>query len=123
MKRSNRLVLISLLMISIFLPTIAMSQGIVVEITPLSGLPDTALKITGKGFQPQEEIDILFILGEGMIIGLGTQKVDVITADSAGTFVANSAIPLMAKPGQYTIKVIGNKGSQAMATLEVTAKK
>lgn len=113
----------SLLIICLFLPVLAMSQGASVELTPSSGLPETALKITGKGFQPEEEVDILFILEEGMKIGLGTEKVDVITADKAGTFTANSAIPRMAKPGQYKIEIIGNKGSQTTVSIEVTVKK
>ncbi len=113
----------NLLLICIFLPVAAMSQSPSVEISPTSGLPETALKITGKGFQPQEEVDILFILEEGMKIGLGTEKVDVITADAAGAFTANSAIPRMAKPGQYKIEIIGNKGSQTAVSIEVTVKK
>lgn len=113
----------SLLIICLLLPVLAMSQGASVELTPSSGLPETALKITGKGFQPEEEVDILFILEEGMKIGLGTEKVDVITADKAGTFIANSAIPRMAKPGQYKIEIIGNKGSQTTVSIEVTVKK
>lgn len=114
---------ISLLIICLFLPTLAMSQGASVEITPASGLPETGLKITGKGFQPGEEVDILFILEEGMKIGLGTEKVEVITADAEGSFTANSAIPRMAKPGQYKIEIIGNKGSQTTLSIEVIVKK
>lgn len=120
---SRGIICVSLLMICIFLPVAAMSQNPSVEITPASGVPETALKITGKGFQPQEEVDILFILEEGMKIGLGTEKVDIITADAEGAFAANSAIPRMAKPGQYKIEIIGNKGSQTAVILEVTTKK
>lgn len=110
--------------ISLFIiPMTALSQGISVEITPSSGVPETIIKITGKGFQPNEEVDILMTLEEGIKIGLGTEKVDVVMADASGIFTANSAIPRMAKPGQYKIEIIGNKGSQAVATLEVTTKK
>ncbi len=116
-------VFISLLLICLFSATPVMSQGPSVEITPLSGFPETALKITGKGFQPEEEVDILFILDEGMKIGLGTEKVDIITTDATGSFTANSAIPRMAKPRQYKIEIIGGKGSQTEVTIEVTAKK
>jgi hypothetical protein len=117
------LIFTTLLMVCVFLPAALMAQNPSVEITPSSGIPEAALKITGKGFQPEEEVDILFILEEGMKIGLGTEKVDVITTDALGAFTANSAIPRMAKPGQYKIEIIGNKGSQTAVSLEVTAKK
>ncbi len=117
-------IFLMILAVSLFIiPMTALSQGISVEITPSSGLPETIIKITGKGFQPNEEVDILMTLEEGMKIGLGTEKVDVVAADATGVFTANSAIPRMAKPGQYKIEIIGNKGSQAVATLEVTSKK
>lgn len=116
-------VFVMLLMFFLILPAVAMSQGISVEITPPGGVAETVIKITGKGFVPQEEVDIIFILEEGMKIGLGTEKVEVIVADAAGVFTANSAIPRMAKPGQYKIEIIGNKGSQTSVTLDVTPKK
>jgi hypothetical protein len=94
-----------------------------VEISPSSGAPATALTITGKGFIPDEEIDIVMILEEGMRVGLGTEKVEAIVADKTGGFNAASAVPLMAKPGQYKVEVEGSKGSQAASTLEVLPKK
>ncbi len=114
---------VMLLMFFLILPATAMSQGVSVEITPSSGVAEAALKIAGKGFVPNEKVDILFILEEGMKIGLGTEKVDAVIADSSGTFTANSAIPRMAKPGRYKIEIVGSKGSQAVITLEVTPKK
>ena len=117
------LICLSLITICVFLPGALVAQGPSVEITPSSGLPETALKITGKGFKPEEEVDILFVLEKAMKIGLGTEKVDVITTDATGSFTANSAIPRMAKPGQYKIEVIGSKGSQTEVAIEVTAKK
>lgn len=117
---------ISKILIVVFcliLPTSVMAQGLSVEIIPSSGVPETAIKIIGKGFAPEEEIDILMTIEEGIKIGLGTEKVDVITTDTTGAFTANTAIPRMAKPGQYKIEIIGNKGSQNVVTLEVTAKK
>jgi len=115
--------IVCMLMIFSASGAMAAAHGVSVEITPASGAAETALKIMGKGFAAGEEVDILFILEEGMKIGLGTEKVEVILADAAGAFTANSAIPRMAKPGQYKIEVIGNKGSRTSATLEVTAKK
>ncbi len=123
MKYLKNNVFLMIFMFCFIFPTAVMAQGISVEITPSSGVPETAIKISGKGFASNEEIDILLTLEEGMKIGLGTEKVDIITSDATGAFTANTAIPRMAKPGQYKIEIIGNKGSQTVATLEVTAKK
>lgn len=123
MKMKGYISKILIVVFCLILPTSVIAQGLSVEITPSSGVPETALKITGKGFAPEEEIDILMTIEEGIKIGLGTEKVDVITSDATGTFTANTAIPRMAKPGQYKIEIIGNKGSQTVVTLEVTTKK
>lgn len=93
-----------------------------VTLEPESGKAEAELKITGTGFQPEEEIDIILTLGEGLLIGLGTTKVEMITADQNGSFTAVSAIPKMAKPGEYPIDVIGSMGSEASAKLTVLPK-
>lgn len=116
-------VLICLFTVCLILPIDAKSQGLSVEIVPSSGAPETLLKIGGKGFAAGEEIEILFILEEDVKIGLGTEKVDVVVADASGVFIANSAVPRMATPGQYKIEVIGNKGNETVITFEVTPKK
>jgi 5'-nucleotidase len=94
-----------------------------VDISPASGAPGTALTITGKGFIPGEEVEVVLILEEGFRVGLGTEKVEAIAADQAGDFNAASAVPLMAKPGQYKIEIEGSKGSQATSSIEVMPKK
>ncbi|MCX8030252.1 MAG: hypothetical protein N3A59_01560 [Thermodesulfovibrionales bacterium] len=121
--KSEFIVIATLLVLCVTFPSLLIAQGAVVEISPSSGIPETAIKISGKGFAPEEEIDILMTIDEGMKIGLGTEKVEIIQADATGTFTANSAIPRMAKPGQYKIEVIGNKGSQVVLFLEVIPKK
>ena len=95
----------------------------VVAIDPPLGIAGTKITITGSGFRGGEEIDIVLVLGPGQLVGLGTQKVEVITADSKGAFTAASAIPRMAKPGKYDLEVEGSKGSFAKAQLEVVQKK
>jgi hypothetical protein len=114
-------------LVILFYPALAPAQAQKelpsVELSPASGAPGTALTITGKSFVPGEEVDIILTLEEGMRIGLGTEKVEAITADQAGEFSAASAVPLMAKPGQYKIEVEGSKGSQAVSTVEVLPKK
>ena len=94
-----------------------------VSIDPPIGIPGTAIKITGSGFRAGEEVDIVLILGEGLRIGLGTQKIETITADPNGGFSVASNIPGMAKPGRYGIEVEGSKGSYAKSFLEVVKKK
>jgi len=94
-----------------------------VVIDPPVGIAGTKISITGSGFKAGEEIDIMLLLGPGQLVGLGTQKVEVITADSKGVFTAASAIPKMAKPGKYDVEVEGSEGSFAKAQLEVVKKK
>ncbi|GLI53842.1 hypothetical protein [Thermodesulfovibrio yellowstonii] len=93
-----------------------------VTINPSKGEPAAVIAIEGKGFQPAEEIDIVITLDEGEKVGLGTEKVDVIKADASGAFSVKSGIPINAKPGKHKIEIIGNKGSQTEAIIEVTPK-
>lgn len=94
-----------------------------VDIAPPSGLAPSDVKITGKGFLPDEEVDILFVLEETAKVGLGTAKVDVIKADATGNFSVPATIPMNAKPGKYKVEIIGGKGTQAATMFEVTPKK
>jgi hypothetical protein len=94
-----------------------------VSINPSKGTPGTNVVIKGAGFKAGEEIDVVMILGDGMLIGMGTQKVEAIVADSNGSFEAKSAIPKMAKPGTYVVESEGNKGSMTSASVEVVRKK
>ncbi|MEN2986408.1 MAG: hypothetical protein ABDH16_07125 [Thermodesulfovibrionaceae bacterium] len=94
-----------------------------ITITPSSGEPATVITIEGKGFKPDEEIDIVIILDEGEKVALGTEKVDVIKADANGVFSVKSGIPINAKPGKHKIEIKGNKGSQLETSIEVISKK
>ena len=93
-----------------------------VSIDPSSGKVKTKVTISGSGVKPAEEVDILMIVGEGMKIGMGTRKVEVIKADGGGNFSVRSAIYSKAKPGTYTIEVSGNMGSEATTSLTVLKK-
>lgn len=93
-----------------------------VTITPSKGEPATIITIEGKGFKPDEEIDIIITLDEGEKVALGTEKVDIIKADANGTFSVKSGIPVNAKPGKHKIEIFGNKGTQLQTTIEVTQK-
>lgn len=93
-----------------------------VTITPPKGEPATIITIEGKGFKPDEEIDIIITLDEGEKVALGTEKVDVIKADANGSFSVKSGIPVNAKPGKHKISIKGNKGSSLELEVEVTQK-
>lgn len=93
-----------------------------ITLAPDKGKAEADLKISGAAFQANEEVDIVLILGEGLRVGLGTAKVEAIVTDEYGAFSAASNIPKMAKPGEYKIEVIGGKGSEASATLQVLPK-
>lgn len=113
-----------ILFIAVFIlsiPIIVFAQP-QVSITPSTGTPATVIKIEGKGFQPDEEIDIVITLDEGEKVGLGTEKTDVIKADASGSFSVQSGIPVNAKPGKHKIDIIGSKGSQLEVFIEVTPK-
>jgi len=113
-----------LLYIAIFILTIPMvvfAQPQVI-ITPSKGEPTAVITIEGKGFHPDEEIDIVITLDEGEKVGLGTEKVDIIKANASGSFSVKSGIPINAKPGKHKVEIIGNKGSQLETLIEVTPK-
>jgi hypothetical protein len=94
-----------------------------VSIDPPAGVKGTKINIAGTGFKAGEEIDIVLIMGPGQRVGLGTEKVDAITADKDGSFTAQSNIPSWAKPGIYDIAVEGGTGSLVKTKLEVVEKK
>jgi hypothetical protein len=104
------------------LPLIVFAQPQVI-ITPSSGAPATIIKIEGKGFQPNEEIDIIITLDEGEKVILGTEKIDVVKTDSGGSFSVQSGIPINAKQGKHKIEIFGNKGSKLEVFIEVTPRK
>lgn len=94
-----------------------------VAVEPASGAKGAKIKISGAGFSAGEEIEIVLLMGPGQRVGLGTEKVDAITADQAGAFAAESNIPVWAKPGVYEVAVEGEKGSLAKTKIEVVDKK
>lgn len=119
MKTISKIMLFVLLTFVFPLFTYAQSQ---VTITPSKGEPATVITIDGKGFKPDEEVDIIITLDEGEKIALGTEKVDMIKADSNGSFSVKSGIPVNAKPGKHKVTIIGNKGTNIEVEIEVTPK-
>ena len=89
-------------------------------ITPVSGLPGVVITIRGSGFIPEEKIEVIIVI-DGVPTELGEQPM-VKQANEVGAFKTISGIPIMTKPGVYTVKAIGDKGTLAVAPLEVEEK-
>jgi hypothetical protein len=89
-------------------------------ISPISGLPATAITIRGSGFVPGEKIEVIMVV-DGVPTDLG-EKPMIKEANELGGFKTTSAIPPQAKPGVYTVKATGDKGTMAVAPLEVEEK-
>ena len=89
-------------------------------ITPISGLAASVITIRGSGFIPGEKIEIITVV-DGIPIELGAEPM-IKEANEAGAFKAKSGIPRNAQPGVYSVKASGDKGTVAVAPLEVEAK-
>ena len=89
-------------------------------ITPNSGQAASNLTIRGSGFVPGEKIEVLMVV-DGVSTELGDVPM-IKQANEVGAFKTQSAIPLTAQPGIYTVKAIGDQGTSAVAPLEVEAK-
>lgn len=89
-------------------------------ITPISGLAKSIITIRGSGFVPGEKIEVIMVV-EGIPVELGEEPM-IKEANEEGAFKAKSGIPLNAKPGVYSVKATGDKGTVAVAPLEVEAK-
>ncbi len=89
-------------------------------VTPNSGFPQDKITILGSGFIPGEVIEVIIVV-DGVPTDLGGKPM-VKKANEMGAFKTTSNIPRMAKPGVYTIKAEGDKGTMAVAPLDVAAK-
>lgn len=89
-------------------------------ITPISGPSGTPISIYGSGFIPGEKIEIIMIV-DGVPVELGSEPM-IKEANEMGAFKAKSNIPRNAKPGIYSIKATGDKGTVSVAPLEVEKK-
>ncbi len=89
-------------------------------VTPSSGLPQDKITILGSGFIPGEVIEVIMVV-DGVPTELG-EKPMVKKANEMGAFLTVSNVPRMAAPGVYAIKAEGDKGTVAVAPLEVKEK-
>lgn len=89
-------------------------------ITPASGPPASSIVIRGCGFAPGEKIELIMVV-DGVPTELG-EKPMIKEANEVGAFKAMSGIPYLAKPGVYSVRATGDKGTAAVAPLEVEEK-
>ena len=89
-------------------------------IMPISGQAASVITIRGSGFIPGEKIEVIMVV-DGVPTELGEEPM-IKEANELGAFKAKSGIPFNAKPGIYTVKATGDKGTMAVAPLEVEAK-
>lgn len=89
-------------------------------VTPSSGLPNSKITILGSGFIPGETIEVIIVV-DGVPTDLGGKPM-VKKANEMGAFKTTSNIPRLATPGVYAIKAIGDKGTAAVAPLNVEEK-
>ena len=89
-------------------------------ITPISGPPAIPITIRGSGFAPGEKIEVIIVI-DGVPMELG-EKPMIKEANETGAFKTTSGIPRVAKPGVYTVRATGDKGTTAVAPLEVEEK-
>lgn len=89
-------------------------------VTPNSALPKSKITILGSGFIPGEIIEVIMVV-DGVPTDLGGKPM-VKKANDLGAFKTISNIPGIAKPGLYTLKAMGDKGTVAVAPLEVEKK-
>lgn len=89
-------------------------------ITPVSGPAASPITIRGSGFVPGEKIEVLVEI-DGVPTELGEKPV-IKEANEAGAFKTVSGIPMTAKPGIYSVKAVGDRGTTAVAPLEVEPK-
>jgi hypothetical protein len=89
-------------------------------ITPISGQAASVITIRGSGFVPGEKIEVIMLI-DGIPTELGEEPM-IKEANEVGAFKAKSGIPFNAKPGVYSVKALGDKGTMAVAPLEVEKK-
>jgi len=93
-----------------------------IAVVPMSGKPATKLTIYGGGFFPGEKVRVILPLEGYEMVMAAEGTGGFVVANEAGAFVVKpGGIPLaeVIKPGLYTLKAAGDKGSLATAPLEV----
>jgi len=85
-------------------------------VTPMSGEPGTKLTFYGAGFVPGEKVKIIMTADEVPYAFAQAGTGGYVTVNENGAFKLQPAggIPtVLLKPGVYTIKAVGDKGSIA----------
>ena len=87
----------------------------------MSGAPKGAVTFYGAGFQPGEMIEIIMVIDD-VPTDLG-RKPMIKKANDSGAFKFKGNIPRTAGEGVHTVEAVGDKGTVAVAPLEVVKKK
>ncbi len=100
----------------------------IIQVVPLSGVLKTKVAVYGAGFVPGEKVKVIINAGGVPLQWAASGTGGVVTANERGAFKLKPRggiprAPAVMKPGVYTIRAVGNKGSRATAVLEVLEKK
>jgi hypothetical protein len=99
----------------------------VIHILPISGEIGEKVVIYGAGFEPEEKVKIILQIGNVPLQWAEADTGGVVIANVYGAFklVPRGGIPIAAslvEPGVYVVRALGDKGSQAIAPIEILEK-
>ena len=99
----------------------------VIIIMPMRGEIAENVNIYGAGFIPGEKVKIILKIGNVSLQWAAQDTGGVVVANEYGAFklTPRGGIPAAgqyAKPGVYAVRAIGDKGSKAIAPLEILEK-
>ncbi|MBF8268232.1 MAG: hypothetical protein HW388_1740 [Dehalococcoidia bacterium] len=73
--------------------------------------PGATTEVSGSGYQPNETVTVVVMTSDGKALEMGS-----VTVDSAGAFRTDVTVSRSILPGDYTIKAMGEFGSQGSMT-------
>ena len=93
-------------------PAVGVAAGVVnVALTGGALAAGARTEVSGSGFQPNETVSVVAMTSDGRALELGS-----VTVDSAGAFRTDISVSESIPPGDYTIKAVGEFGSQSGMT-------
>jgi hypothetical protein len=99
----------------------------VIYVLPISGEIGEKVVIYGAGFEPDEKVKIILQIGNVPLQWAEADTGGVVVANAYGAFklIPRGGIPVSAsfvEPGIYVVRATGDKGSQAIAPIEILEK-
>ena len=99
----------------------------VLHIYPISGQVGEKVAIYGAGFEPEEKVKIILQVGNVPLQWAEADTGGIVVANEYGAFklIPRGGIPVAAsfvEPGIYVVKALGDKGSKAIAPIEILEK-